>query len=369
MARKKLSAKAWAEKPDTGFVQTVVKIPDDVEEFSPKKEGTYRIDIIPYVVPDKSAAGPNPNAAPGELHYERTFFIHRDIGVDEQRYVCPKRTAGKPCPICEHRKEIMEDPNGDEDLAKALAPKQRQLWNVFDHEEPGKGVKVWEVSYHLFGKQLKREVMHADEDDGYEYFADPEEGMKLRVGMEEQKIGKNSFLEAATIGFKPRTKALPKKVLDGAHPLDNLIIIYPYDKLKTIFLHEEGVDAEGDEDERPVKRDEPKKTKAVTADDKGIGKGDDVAWKGQEWTVLKITGDGESLTLVNNDDEDLIKKGVLVEDVELPGNGEEDAGPTKEGGDSEPTAGQSSTKKEENNGGSTASKDDSVEDDDWDADW
>lgn len=374
--RPRLSAKRWADQPDSGFVPTTVKLPDGVNSFSPKKEAVYRLEIVPYEVPKVGDAGSNPNAEPGELHYERTYFTHRGIGVDENAYVCPLKTAGKPCPICEHRKELMREKDGDEDLIKELAPKQRQLWNIFDHDDSDKGVQVWDISFHLFGKQLKKEVRNADEGDGYEYFADPEEGFTLRVGLEEKSFGGREFLEAATIGFKPRKSPIPKEVLEAAQPLDNLLIILNYDKLKSIFLQEEGVTPEEkeDEDDRPVKsrpekeQEEPKQAKQVTAESRGIGKGDDVEWKGESWTVMKVTDDGTTLKLMS--DSDVVKSGVPVNEVTLPtkkSSKKEDEAPWDD--EKKP---EEKTKKPNDNGDDKPAKKEpekpkkAVEEDDWD---
>jgi hypothetical protein len=339
--RPKLSAKAWAEKADSGFTPTVVKLPDGVQFFSPKKEGTYRLEIVPYVVSDKPAGGQNPNAQGGELHYERTYFAHRGIGADERSYVCPARTAGKPCPICEHRKELMRDKDGDEDLIKALAPKQRQLWNIYDHGDAEKGVQVWDVSFHLFGKQLKAAVLNADEDDNFEYFADPEDGLTLRVGMEEKSFAGNSFLEAASIGFKARKEPLAKEIFDAAQPLDDLLVLLDYDKLKSIFLQEEGVVPHEDDDDEPapkkklanqaakddddddkpatkkdkqVKEEPKKEAKPATAADMGLSKGDDCRYGGKVWTIIRVSEDGLTVTLTNDDDE--VRKGVEAGDLQ-----------------------------------------------------
>lgn len=371
--RPKLSAKRWAETADSGFTPTVVKLPDGVSFFQPKKAGTYRLEIVPYEVPDNPRGGQNPNAQSGELHYERTYFSHRGIGADEKSYVCPARTAGKPCPICEHRKELMRDKDADEDLIKALAPKQRQLWNVYDHGDAEKGVQIWDVSFHLFGKQLKAAVLNADEDDKYEYFADPEDGLTLRVGMEEKSFAGNSFLEAASIGFKARKEPLAKEILDAAQPLDDLLILLEHDKLKSIFLQEEGVEHQDDDDNdgRKLSKDLPSKkgtekkssqeeglrgakslddddkpapkreAKPVTASDLGIGKGDDCRFAGKNWMIIRVAEDGLTVTLSNDDDD--VKKGVPVADLQPPAGQDEIApeakkpDPTKTGGIEKPT--------------------------------
>lgn len=361
--RPRLSAKRWAETADSGFTPTVVKLPDGTQFFSPKKAGTYRLEIIPYEVPANPKGGQNPNAQVGELHYERTYFAHRGIGADEKSYVCPAKTAGKPCPICEHRKELMRDKDADEDLIKALAPKQRQLWNIYDHGDSEKGVQIWDVSFHLFGKQLKATINNADEDDGWEYFADPADGLTLRVGMEEKSFAGNSFLEAASIGFKARKEPLSDEILDAAQPLDDLLILVEYSKLKSIFLQEEGLEYDDELDQKkerkpkveedgepapkkeksksdPTKEtirkssqevespgdkssDGKKPSKPVTAADLGIGKGDDCRLGGKNWTIIRVSEDGTTVTLSNDDDE--IRKGVPVDQLQPPSGTDDDS--------------------------------------------
>lgn len=350
--RPRLSAKRWAETADSGFTPTVVKLPEGVNFFGPKKAGTFRLEIIPYEVPANPKGGQNPNAQPGELHYERTYFSHRGIGADERSYVCPAKTAGRPCPICEHRKELMRDRDADEDLIKALAPKQRQLWNVYDHAEPDKGVQIWDVSFHLFGRQLKAAINNADEDDGWEYFADPQDGLTLRVGMEEKSFAGNSFLECATVGFKARREPLSDEILDAAQPLDDLLILLDYEKLKSIFLQEEGVEHPADDDDEPAPKKERKQSKPadddesppkkgknppkeepkiepkpVTAADLGIGKGDDCRYAGKNWTIIKVTDDGLTVTLSNDDDD--VRKGIKVADLKPPA-GQDEIAPKKD---------------------------------------
>lgn len=349
--RPKLSAKKWAETADSGFTPTMVKLPEGVGFFSPKKAGTFRLEIIPYEVPANPKGGQNPNAQPGELYYERTYFSHWKIGADERSYVCPAKTTGRPCPICEHRKELMRDRDADEDLIKALAPKQRQLWNVYDHAEPDKGVQIWDVSFYLFGRQLKAAINNADEDDGWEYFADPQDGLTLRVGMEEKSIAGNSFLECVTVGFKARLEPLSDEILDAAQPLDDLLILLDYEKLKSIFLQEEGVEHPADDDEpapkkerkqsKPADDDEPPpkkgknppkeepkiEPKPVTAADLGIGKGDDCRYAGKNWTIIKVTDDGLTVTLSNDDDE--VRKGIKVADLKPPA-GQDEIAPKKD---------------------------------------
>lgn len=217
--------------------------------FKPKA-GTYLLDILPY-----AAGKGNPWADEGALHWERTYYIHRDVGANGEWKVCPRMTSKKPCPICDARAKLMKKGDADEDLIKSLAPKQRQLFNVINLKEPDKGVQLWDFSYHCFGKALDAELRNADEDDGWEKFFFLEDGFTLKVVFGENSAGGYSYLDAESIHFKPRKEDYGEDILESVHCLDDLLILNSYEDLKKDFL-------EADEDEDEDEEDEDTKPKA-----------------------------------------------------------------------------------------------------------
>lgn len=251
------SAKQRAEKRGSGGERTTVKIPENKKFFKLDKSGIKRIRIIPF----KVGAG-NPYADSGTLHYERTFFVHRGIGPNQDAYVCPKKTAGQKCPICEHRAKLEQDPKADEDLIKDLIPKERQMFNVIDLADTESGIQLWDISYHLFGKLLDAEINNADPDENYGNFFHLEDGMDLKLGINENSFGGRKFYEVETIGFKNRTEELDPDLLEEAMPLDDLLKVVPYDELKAIFLQkaeaaeedDEDSDEDDEEEEKPAKK-------------------------------------------------------------------------------------------------------------------
>ncbi len=248
------SARTRAENHTSGFERTSVNLPEGVERFKPEKVGVYKIDIVPYEVgKGRETPGGNPYADAGDHHPERTFFTHRGIGPNEDTVVCLNKTFKKPCPICEHRSVLAKDHDADEVLVKSLAPKERQLWNVFDHDDPDKGVQVWDISFHLFGKQLDAQIKNSDEDDGFEFYHDPDEGLTLKVGLGEKSFAGNKFLEAETINFSRKTRALSDEVFEAAVNLDDCLIEMDYDKLKAMFLQtgDDEPEPESEEPENP----------------------------------------------------------------------------------------------------------------------
>ncbi len=252
------SGKDRVEKRGSGFENTSLNIPEGVKFFSMKKAGTYRLDVIPYVVGEG-----NPYADPGHVHFERTYFIHRSVGANSDSYVCLQKTFKKPCPICEYVAKSRRDPKSDPDVIKEMEPKERQLWRVIDLAEPDEGIKLWDVSFHLFGKMLDAKIRHSDEDDHYDEFFRLDRGMTLKIGAEEESFQGNSFCKVTDIEFKQRKTPLEDSLIDEAPNLDQVPKEVPYKELKKIFLQIEDTkpkdeDEEGAEDEAEEEEEKPK---------------------------------------------------------------------------------------------------------------
>jgi len=142
------------EREKQGGGGTKYQIEGDFEFFEPSK-GENLINIIPYVV----SVDNHPEGIPkGEIWYQRSILVHYGIGADEKPYICPK-TNKKACPICDHRAELMKDPDADEELIKELRPREREVFNVLVDDE----ILLWEISIHNFGNLLEEEIRYGDE--------------------------------------------------------------------------------------------------------------------------------------------------------------------------------------------------------------
>jgi len=215
------------------FGLSTLILPQNLSLWSPKA-GIKRIDIIPYEV-----SKGNPYADEGTWYYERTYWVHRNVGVSENSYVCPAKTVGKACPICEARSKLARDPSADKDVIRTLKPRERQLFLVYDHDETDKGVQLWDVSYFAFGMLLDDYRRDADESEKHIIdFDDFEAGSTLRVSFKEESIGSSTFVKAFRIDFKPRQKPLDDELLDHGICLDSLIKILSYEELRSIFYEE-----------------------------------------------------------------------------------------------------------------------------------
>jgi hypothetical protein len=264
--KKSSLARKKAEKARGGEFSTF-NIPDGRSLWKPKA-GTHTIDIIPYEV---SKRGINKNADPGNLYFELTFWIHRRIGSNEMSYVCPSKMGVGKCPICKELTRMGADPECDSDERKALLPKERQLFWVYDHKEPEKGAQLWEFSYHNFGKLLDSRIRNDDEDGDYDIFYFPDtDGASLRITLEEEKGGEYTYLKTTSIDFKPRKKPLSKELLAQATSLEDLLKIESYEDLsKALFEDDDSKskskkskDDDDDDDDEDDDEDEAPKSKA-----------------------------------------------------------------------------------------------------------
>lgn len=355
--RKVVSARRRVEQHETGGERTSIKLPEGVSFLSVKKAEVKRLDIVPF-----TAGAGNKYADEGELHYERTYYAHRGIGPNNDSYCCLAKNWGKACPICDHKASLVKKgTSNDDDEVKALNWKERQLWCVLDQGEKEKGLQVWDVSHFLFGKYLDEKVRTAD-DHEYDNFADPVEGMTLRIGVTEEKGGGYTYCKFSDIEFKPRKEPLDPELVESAPCLDDCLIEVPYDKLKKIFLQmgddDETEEEDEEEDDKPAPKKGGKDKKPAAADDDddeekedteddsdleddddptaktlGLKVGMAVKYKRSDCEITKISGDGTSLTLEDEDGEKITgvppNEVTVIEEEE---DEEENDKPAKKGG-------------------------------------
>ncbi len=238
--RRRASATKRAKEHKTSFGSTAFRIPDGMELLVVDKEETRRFDIIEYEVGEG-----NPSADAGMLHYERTFWVHPRIGVDESSYVCPAKTFRKRCPVCDDRRNRQDDSGADPETIKALLPKERQLFLIVDVKEDDKGVQLYENSYHSFGRTIDERLKGISSDpdseqeeiDAWESFATYDNGSTLKVQFIDEDIGqKNPWRRAKNIDLIPRKKQYEESILDEMPCLDDLPIELSYDELKKIYF-------------------------------------------------------------------------------------------------------------------------------------
>jgi hypothetical protein len=230
------------------------KPPSKAPLFQPDKGGTYLLDVYPY-----RATEANPKS---ESHGKRVpdcmYFRHVGIGPNRDKVLCPGQTYRRKCYICDYRAKLGSNPDRDKDVEKQLADlmaKQRQIWNVFNHDEPKKGWQIFEISFHLFGKQIMERIANSrpKEMARYKTWWHPgEAGMTVEaLATEKTNPGYPSFIDFGQITFRDRSSKLISR-LDGLGDpfcLDKCLRETPYGEVKKIFLATGGADDEDEEDE------------------------------------------------------------------------------------------------------------------------
>lgn len=314
MSESKSVARRWAEEEQSNFETTTLRIPEGLG-FYKLQEGVVNIDIIPYRVKtggrgDHAVKGGNPHAEAGELYFQRTYHQYSHIGPGDHRFVAPGATFGDRDYIVEVRQALQRQPGHDPAEEKALAPKKRQLWLVYDHDEPEKGVQLWDFSFHQFGKLLRDRIISSDEASGWDMFWKTDtQGMTLRLTVKENKP---YGLEVIAIDFMPRKKPLPAEIVNHDYDLDAMPIRMSYEKLKAAYL---GVDEEAPAPKttsgagtKPRAKSEPKSKPADEPAAKpaesasAFTKGQTVTYLGDACEIVRILPDGILMLLTPDGD-------------------------------------------------------------------
>jgi hypothetical protein len=311
------SAKERIERHDSGYSPTAVKLPEGFERLVFDKKGTYRFDVIPYVV-----GKGNPYADEGAWWCERTYFVHRNIGPENKSYCCLAKTFKKKCPICEEIARLNRS-GGDPDLIKSLKTSERQLWNVKDLNDDGK-MKVLDQSNFLFGALIDAKVAASDDEDHYENYFHLEDGYTLKVTVDQDSFAGKTFFKPTNIDMKARKEDYDDSIVKEACCLDDCLVELSYEKLKSIFLQEaEESDDSEDEDEEETPK---KKSTAVSKN----GKAASTKAKGKP-----VDDDDESEDEEDTDDSDLEDDDSDEDDSELDESDDEDDDSDDEDDDSD----------------------------------
>lgn len=220
-----------------------LNLPED-HEFYKIVKGRNLFSVLPYEV----TVDNHPEVEEGELWYQRTIWVHYNVGSDEKTEICPLKTFKDKCPICERRMELMKDPEASEDDIDDLKPKEREMFNVKNEDDE---IQLLFLSYHNFGKLLEEDIR---EEEDYGGFADLEDGHSLSVRFKMESFGGNKYLKASKIDFKSR-KDFKESILEEVLNLDAIMIPKSYDALYNEFWDVEkenrtekrGHDKEGEE--------------------------------------------------------------------------------------------------------------------------
>lgn len=321
--RRKSDAQSWAKQQSRGFDSTCIKLPEGVD-FYKLEVGTHLIDFMPYV-----AGKNNPRCDEGMEHFERTYEAHRVPTADgTQLYACRLKCFGKSCYVCNWMRDHAR--TADPDLIKALRLTTRHLWLVND--KPGdkkNALKVLDTNHYNkgmgFGEMMADAILAVPD---YGSFADLQGGMTLRLTVKEDTFPGGKYNKVTRIDFLPRKYDYPDELLDNAPCLDDCVVLVSNEDLRKA-LGQEPTDEDNDDDEQvrspassrssgwnkpsakdeeenededtPPSRNGKQARDEETAEDLGLEAGDEVTYKGMDCIIKKISGDGTSLLLEDED--------------------------------------------------------------------
>lgn len=230
-----------------------LSMPSGLQLFKPPKVGTFRIEVVPFQVSaavQRFAPGLR-FARPTTWHWCVIYNTHGGIGPDNGTVVCPAKTYGKACPICEQRAKLnMSAHRDDKAAAASLKPKERQLLLVAMRDATTGSLgqlHLWEVSTYNFKKQLDLFLAAADPEDHETYarFWHPDRGMTLKVTGSEEKTGDGggTYSKYSVMEMKARRDPLPDEIFDHGYDLHVMVREQSYATLRSQF---HGADVEPD---------------------------------------------------------------------------------------------------------------------------
>jgi hypothetical protein len=315
-----VDARAAAAKASAGYIPASIKIPDGCKFKTFNKEGSFDIDILPYIV-----GKGNPEADKDYVWWRRFYYIHRGLGANpKKQWVCPAETFGKKCAVCAYNNR--ENKRGT-DAFKELAPKHREVMAFRMAEGNDPTIYIYEDSYYFgLGELIDKLITTSKEKKGYKTFYYLADGKSVTVGAAKNNRG---FVVPSSVDFDAREEDLPEDLIDSVPCLDDLIVETPNSKLQELL--DEGAPEEDDSDSKRGRDDDEEDEDEDVDDDEDedddeedddeeesvkLSVGDTVTYKKKECEVTKISSDGTSLTLKEKVGGKL-HKGVDPEDVEL----------------------------------------------------
>lgn len=212
-------------------------LPKNVNIFNPEPESKVKLDFLPYEVTDERHPDRDAElniAIPGTLWYKRPYKLHRNIGVNNDSYVCPT-SIGKKCPICEYRQKRIKE-GADREETDTMKTSQRNLYVVvpLDSKKYEKVPSIFDISQYLFQNMLNKEL---EDNEEYGIFPDIEEGLTLKIRFEASTIGSSKpFAEVGRIDFYERDEKYTTDIMEKIPNLDKVLKILTYDELHSIYF-------------------------------------------------------------------------------------------------------------------------------------
>lgn len=237
-----------------------------IELYKPEKDEYNLIDIIPYIVSTKN----HPQGiAKGDPDYILDIWVHQGVGPNDDAYICPQRTFGQPCPICEDREQrIKNGAEWNDDEVKQLFPSRKAIYNVIDVDnEPGK-IKIFIASYAYFEKEGLLDMVedYAKKEEQI-IFSSLSNGRSISFKATSNKLTLNKrkieYLKYKQFSFEKRERPYNEKLIETSYSLDAMMVLASYEEIRDAFYMVPSVD---DEDNTKETQDIKDKVENITSD-------------------------------------------------------------------------------------------------------
>lgn len=230
-----------SDYPNTSFYdpKSGTKIKDDVYDCA--------FDIIPWIV--RSDKYPDSTVNQGSLAYKLIFLVHRNVGINNDQIICP-RTFGHNCPICEEWKHLYDE--GKEKEAEKIGASYRVAYNFLDLNDPDAGVQLFVGSRKYFDIPLMSEIAIVEKKTGNEIDLLCNH---IECRATQEVWNKIPYFKYSNFVFEEKEE--DDSLIEQALPIEELLVVLPYEEIKQIFYNE-SEDATADEKDK--KRDDNSQT-------------------------------------------------------------------------------------------------------------
>lgn len=229
----------------------------DIEWIKPELGKEYFWDIMPYVVSSPNHPEYETLKKDGLLEdYSLNLWVHRKVGPTEQQVVCPKKTYGKRCPICEEHDRIRNDEEHKDldwkdqalqDDIKHLRATQRSFFTIIDLNDENK-MKFFEYSYYWFTNNLDEQVKRKSKRKQIFLEDFTEDGVSIAFEFGKSTFDDKQVGEVKSFDFEDREEGYTEEEFEDAPRLDTMVKTHTYEELYSIFTGEE-LDSSSDDDE------------------------------------------------------------------------------------------------------------------------
>lgn len=246
---------SYDSRDDYGGGSSIFRDDTEFETWYPKKGSDYVMDILPYITGEG-----NPKWDKGEITYVLPIWIHKNIGPNGDRVICPAKNYDKPCPICEEIKRL-RDGGAEDSEWKPYKATRRSIYNVIvrdDGKQEKKGVQVLDVAFFFMENHISA-LAKKSKSGAFIPFYDPSSEIGRSVSFEVKDKGKDN-VEFMAHKLEERDYDIEDDDLDSVYCLEDLLDQKTYEELYELFWQEEFTGKKGppksqrDDDDRKSKK-------------------------------------------------------------------------------------------------------------------